>query len=234
MGGRSRLVRGYVAEHMAVLRSPLSVAVICGAAVARLPVIGAAVSVRTELVDSELVHATGSLSGELEELQLTLGEGPSMDVLAGARAILVNDLRDAWSVARWPMFGPQAIEAGGRGFFALPIRLGAIRVGVLALSTPVAAPLPTDAVADAWVLAELALEVLIDTGAAIDQLAGVPGSGRPEVHQATGMVSVQLGVGMAEAMTRLRARAFADGRQLSEIAADVVARRLRFDREDRV
>jgi AmiR/NasT family two-component response regulator len=43
------------------------------------------------------------------------------------------------------------------------------------------------------------------------------------------MISVQLGVGIAEAFSRLRARAFAQGRPLSELAADVVARRRRFD-----
>lgn len=45
------------------------------------------------------------------------------------------------------------------------------------------------------------------------------------------MISVQLGVGIAEAFSRLRARAFAEERPLSELAADVVARRQRFDPE---
>jgi hypothetical protein len=53
-----------------------------------------------------------------------------------------------------------------------------------------------------------------------------------EVHQATGMVQVQLNVSTEEALLRLRARAFADGRPLRDVAADVVARRLRFDPED--
>jgi len=42
------------------------------------------------------------------------------------------------------------------------------------------------------------------------------------------MVSVQLAVGVGEALVRLRARAFADGTQLTAIAADVIARRLCF------
>ncbi|MBV8992163.1 MAG: ANTAR domain-containing protein, partial [Pseudonocardiales bacterium] len=53
-----------------------------------------------------------------------------------------------------------------------------------------------------------------------------------EVHQATGMISVQLGISVGEAFARLRARAFADDRLLSELATDVVARRIRFDHED--
>ncbi|MEV0220040.1 GAF and ANTAR domain-containing protein [Streptomyces sp. NPDC050704] len=57
---------------------------------------------------------------------------------------------------------------------------------------------------------------------------------RAAVHQATGMISVQLGVPMEEALLRLRAHAYSSERPLGEIAKDVVARKLRFgDRDDR-
>ena len=49
------------------------------------------------------------------------------------------------------------------------------------------------------------------------------------VHQASGMVAVQLGVSVGEALLRLRAYAFANDRLLAEVAEDVVGRRLRFD-----
>jgi hypothetical protein len=52
---------------------------------------------------------------------------------------------------------------------------------------------------------------------------------RAEVHQAAGMVSVQLSVSVAEALVRLRARAFGETRSLGALAADVVARRIRFE-----
>jgi hypothetical protein len=52
------------------------------------------------------------------------------------------------------------------------------------------------------------------------------------VHQAAGMVAVQLGISVADALVRLRAFAFADGRPVQEVAEDVVARRLRFDSRD--
>jgi hypothetical protein len=54
-----------------------------------------------------------------------------------------------------------------------------------------------------------------------------------QIHQATGMVQVQLGVSTEEALVRLRARAFALGRPLVEVATDVVERRLRFTAEDK-
>ena len=55
-------------------------------------------------------------------------------------------------------------------------------------------------------------------------------SSRAEVHQATGMISVQLEVSAAEALVRLRAHAYAEGRTLRDVAADVVGRRLRLGR----
>ena len=55
-----------------------------------------------------------------------------------------------------------------------------------------------------------------------------PATYRPDVHQATGMISVQLEVSLAEALVRLRARAHAEDRPVAEIAADVLTRRLSF------
>jgi hypothetical protein len=49
------------------------------------------------------------------------------------------------------------------------------------------------------------------------------------VYQAVGMVSAQLGVSVDESLIRLKAHAFANDRLLTELAQDVVARRLRFD-----
>lgn len=49
-----------------------------------------------------------------------------------------------------------------------------------------------------------------------------------EIHQATGMVAVQMDCAAAEAYSHLVGHAFSTGRGLGEIAADVVARRLRF------
>jgi hypothetical protein len=49
------------------------------------------------------------------------------------------------------------------------------------------------------------------------------------VHQAAGMVSAQLECGVGQALVRLRAFAFGNGRTLTSVAEDVVARRLRFD-----
>jgi len=49
------------------------------------------------------------------------------------------------------------------------------------------------------------------------------------VHQASGMVAAQLDVGVGQALVRMRAYAFGNSRGLTEVARDVVDRRLRFD-----
>jgi AmiR/NasT family two-component response regulator len=54
---------------------------------------------------------------------------------------------------------------------------------------------------------------------------------RIELFQAQGMIMVQLGVSLAEALSRIRAHAYAHDRRLSDVATDIVARRLRFERD---
>jgi hypothetical protein len=49
------------------------------------------------------------------------------------------------------------------------------------------------------------------------------------VHQASGMVSVQLDVSVGQALIRLKAYAFGNERRLADVARDVVAKTLRFD-----
>jgi hypothetical protein len=87
--------------------------------------------------------------------------------------------------------------------------------------------------ADALLLADTACALLLD--AAQPDRPGLNGRGpesaglaHPEVHQATGMIIVQLGVTAAVALIRLRAYAYAHDRRLRDVAGDVVARRLRF------
>ena len=49
------------------------------------------------------------------------------------------------------------------------------------------------------------------------------------VHQASGMVAAQLDTTISQALIRLRAHAYGNDRSLTDVARDVVDRRLRFD-----
>lgn len=63
-----------------------------------------------------------------------------------------------------------------------------------------------------------------ECGPGLEQVLGH----RAEVHQATGMVLAQLGIGAVEALARVRAHAFGEQRSLLDVAHDVVSRRMRF------
>jgi hypothetical protein len=230
-------VWGAITADADALGVPISLRVLCETAAARLPVTGVAVVIRGGFVASEPICLTDPLSRRLEELQLTIGEGPTLEVLAGKSAILVEDLDALAYQARWPLFAPHAVGIGARAMFVLPLRIGAVRGGVLALYADRPGRLGAEDLAEAWVFAELALEFLLDEQDGIGIQDGRPATSRyfntrPEIHQATGMILVQLGISAGEAFTRLRARAFAEDRPLSELATDVVARRIRFDNQD--
>ena len=56
-------------------------------------------------------------------------------------------------------------------------------------------------------------------------------AGSAELHQATGMLTAQLGVPVTEAAARLRAHAVNTHRPLIDVCCDIIARRLRLPAE---
>jgi hypothetical protein len=121
--------------------------------------------------------------------------------------------------------------------FALPLRIGAINVGVLDLCRDQPGDLSVDQLGGALVAADTAAVALMHLETKRDDTFSDDHDARStyqlQVHQATGMVQVQLGVTTEEAFLLLRARAFADNRLVVEVATDVVERRLRFSTGDR-
>ena len=196
---------------------------------------GAWLTVMSDPARRILVHATGRRAAELEELQFTVGEGPSVDAFTAGFPVLVPDLGASGWRARWPGFTVAGGQAGASAVFAFPLAQGAIRVGVLGLYRGKPGPLGPEGLADVLVCADVALLLLLNAR------SGTDGHGHPngdsdgwrglhtQVYQATGMVSVQREVGLEEALALLRAYAFAHDLPLGEVAAQVVARRLRLD-----
>ena len=125
-------------------------------------------------------------------------------------------------------------------FFALPLIVGAIRAGALGLYRGAPGPLSGRQFGDLLILADAATVMLLGSehddaengdGAALDGQTPDLALHRAEIDQATGMLTVQLGVPAAEAFARLRAYAYSQDRRLADVAGDIVARRLRLGRD---
>lgn len=199
---------------------------------AHLPVDGASVSVVTVAGNHSTVSSSDALATRLEQLQYDLGEGPHHRALVTRMPVLVPDVRSADHSA-WPMFGHAVMLTAARAMFSFPLRIGAATVGVVDLYRLSAGGLSELDVVHGAVLAgavagKAAAYAAADAdGDGPDHSALVAGM-RRQVHQATGMVSVQLNTSATEALARLRAHAYAVGRSVDDVARDVVSRVLDF------
>ncbi len=206
---------------------------LCELSVPGLGVTGASVQLVAVPPHRVGVHATDTVVAGLDDLQQTLGEGPAVDVSHQASAVLEDDLARAGQL-RWPWFAPAAVDLGAGAVFAWPVRVGTSLLGVLETYRDTSGPLPDEVRADGVVLADAAAIVMLDdpglrAGPALVWVIVDSSRFRPEVHQATGMLTVQLGLGPVDAYARLCARAYADDRPIAVVARDVVARRLRLN-----
>ena len=205
---------------------------LCAACVVHLPGIsGAGLAVMTTLPARRVRYVSDQVGARVEELQFTRGEGPCVDAFAAGRPVLVTDLAEGRYALRWPAFTVAAVATGVRALFALPLQIGAIRIGVLDLYSDRPGELDGDDLADALVFADAATLLLLAERRpdGPEWWSPTADDRRVVVYQATGMIMVQLGTTIQEAFVRLRARAFAEDRTLAEIADDVVSRRMRFD-----
>jgi GAF domain-containing protein len=211
---------------------------ICRLCVDTLTVDGAGIAMVTNVGHRGVVCATDDVSAAIEELQVTLGEGPCVDAATTGSPVLIPDLDAPHDVAveRWPAFMDGAANVGVKAVFAFPLRVGAISVGVMDLYRDrpgelSAAELPAALLAaDAAALAVLYLDV--DGADAFADDADTHAAYQMQVHQATGMVMAQAGVTIDQAFLLLRAQAFAEARPIADLATDVVARRVRLRMED--
>jgi hypothetical protein len=176
---------------------------------------------------------TNTVSALIEQLQYGLGEGPCVDAYRQDRPVLEPDLAHPTTL-RWLAFAPPAIEAGVLAVFGFPLQVGSVRLGALNVYRDRSGPLTDEQHADALVMSDVAAQaiLLLQAKAPPGKLAAELEEGADfqyVVHQASGMVAAQLEVSVTQALIRLRAHAFGNGRPLAEVADDVVARRLRFD-----
>lgn len=222
---------GAVLSAIAADESPSLLSRVCGAARGLVGVSGAGLSL---MADGELRGTAGVSEPGIElvqELQLTLGEGPGIDAWRTGGPVLEPDLADPRTL-RWPTFAESAVEANIPAVFALPVGIGAIALGVLVLYRDQAGPLDADQLGRGILLADIAAHAILgaQADAPTPDLPSALAEEPPhwaEVHQATGMLSAQLGVSLSEAFVRMRAHAFSQDLPLRSVAGEIVARRLR-------
>ncbi len=177
----------------------------------------------------EFLATSDRTTAALEELQYTLGEGPTLTALTD-RAPVFHDV--ATERGRWPGFARMPGSAGLTGVWAFPLSVAGTVLGTLTMYRRAPEPAGPDEWIDAAVLADLAgVAVLADLDRIDSELLardGTTGSYR-EVSLAVGIVSAQLGLANDGALSALRARAFVTDRTLTDVARDVVDGRLRLD-----
>jgi hypothetical protein len=192
---------------------------------------GAGLSLMTDDGVRGVAAASDPASERIDELQFSLGEGPCMDAFTSRRPVLEPDL-DTGGKSRWPIYAAAVHAEGVRAAFAFPLQVGAARLGVLDLYRTASGSLTTEELAQALTFADVATSMLLDgqeqamPGAAAEGLAEVL-EYRLELYQAQGMVMVQMGISLVEALAVLRAYAYSHERDLGDVARDVVTRGLR-------
>jgi hypothetical protein len=209
---------------------------LCLLAVRTLPASGAGLSVVAKDKQFSMLAAADPASERLEELQFVLGEGPCVDAAAARRPVLVPDLA-VEGPGRWPAYAAAVLEQGVRAVFAFPLQVGAAQLGVLDLFRARTGSLTGAELTQAFGFADDAVIVLLDG----QERRGLDGGGSredetlgatTELFQAQGMVMIQIGGTLTEAMARIRAYAYAQDRRLVEVARAIVARELHFERDE--
>jgi hypothetical protein len=211
---------------------------LCEACVLLFDIDAAAISLVFDGASSGTLGSSSDPARTYDELQFTLGEGPCLDSVSHHAPVLVADLADPRE-RRWPIYGPAMLSHQIRGVFAMPVVVAGEYVGALDFFRIQPGLLKGEHFAGAVVAAELAGVPMLDL-LEVDMQTAVndPGSNawtdlhdlsRAEVSQATGMIVAQLGVEPAEALVRLRAHAYSTGRSATDVARDILDRRLRLE-----
>jgi hypothetical protein len=200
--------------------------------VSGLPVTGASICVTMGDHGQSTISASDQLAADIDELQYVLGEGPHWDALRDGTAVSAPNIRTSVETG-WPVLSAALVGLHIGALFAFPLRMGAVTVGVADLYRLTPGDLDereqTAATSLARATAPRALQIA--TAMARDDVPEKPGLAvelRREVHQATGMILVQLNVDATEAFLRLKAYSFSSGISIQDVANDVVQRRLNF------
>ncbi|MDT5068265.1 MAG: hypothetical protein QOK02_4420 [Mycobacterium sp.] len=209
---------------------------LCLSCVQVLPVDRAALTVGDASSTWEPLGASDDTAARIEAQQAIAGEGPAVDAAERGGPVLIEDLSAQFD--RWPGFTSALGSDASGAMFAFPLQIGAIAVGVLDLYRTEPVPIEPEewkamvAVADIVTMVLMSRPPPADIATYATDDWWTPSPSSSTIHQATGMVVAQLSVPPRIAYLRLRAHAFANDVPLTEVARDVIERRVRFDPDD--
>lgn len=196
-------------------------------------VAGAAVTLFGPESVETLAAASDERAKAVQDLEFALGEGPahlSVQLRSAVRA------RGAALLERWPAFGPAAAGLGVQDVVAVPVPLAGAPLGALTVLEP-RDPAVQDGFERLHVIAETLSRIMLSPRRNPDSGAGAELPSlftqaviHATVYQASGVVAAQLGCPPAEALSLIRAHAYAEGVSIDGVAQDIVDRRLRLDR----
>ncbi|GAA1965232.1 GAF and ANTAR domain-containing protein [Amycolatopsis minnesotensis] len=206
---------------------------VCELCVEVCAVSGAAVTVRGngDGTAQAVAYATDEVSLALDDLQRTVGEGPKLAAHDSGGPVLIADL--ATTDARWLGFTPAARAAGVAAVFSFPLQVGVVRVGTLDFYRGSAGSLSRVELRDALALADIATHAVLDDLRGPDPMdIGWLSDVHAVVHQATGVITVQLNLSMHDALLRIRAHAYAHQTPLDEVSRQIIGHHLRLETGD--
>lgn len=170
----------------------------------------------------EVLWSSSVLARSFDDLQFTLGCGPALDAARSGLPVLEADLGEVLA-QRWGTLPAEAELLPVRAVFCFPLGIGAIRLGALTAVRAVPGALSDQRTQDALGLAVALTSHYLEHWEPPQTLY------RAVVHQAVGMLSVQLALPLADALLRLRAYAYQSGRPVNDVSRDIVTRHLRLD-----
>jgi transcriptional regulator with GAF, ATPase, and Fis domain len=167
----------------------------------------------------------------LELFEIQSAQGPCLDAFGTGQAVQASG---AESRSRWPVFAPRASEAGFRVMCAVPMRARTDTIGALNLFRGRDEPFSDAELEIARAMAQVATIALIQERAIRERslLAGQLQTAlrsRVVIEQAKGMLAEHLSTTVDESFQLLNKYARDHNRRLTDVARDIVDRKLSHD-----
>lgn len=196
-----------------------------------VPLTGAAVSTLGGILGQETVASTDDLAARIDELQFDLGEGPCWDVVAHGEPVFEPEIQTR-PRHQWPAFMEAVRREPIGSLFAFPLSIGTLNIGALDLYSSEPATLSDEHTRQVAAMADMISRHVMRRALRIagEHERAESAHGRRAVHQATGFVIAQLELSPEDAHLLIQGQALAQGRSMSEVARDIIDRRLIFTR----